>query len=192
VYPGVASDFCTIERRGGDGRTILAVGTIERRKNLEVLVRALPSLENARLIALGPLTPYARECAELAERLNVASRVELRGYVDRGELLALYRDCAVVAVPSTYEGFGYAAAQALCAGAPCVVSDRSSLPEIAHGDARVVPADDPAAWAEALAGALQGRDDERAVQARAGAIARFSWDASARRMQAVYAASVDR
>ncbi len=40
VYPGVAADFCGIVRRDGDGRTILVVGTVERRKNLEVLVRA--------------------------------------------------------------------------------------------------------------------------------------------------------
>ncbi len=135
VYPGVASDFCRLVRPGGDGRTILAVGTVERRKNLEVLVRALAHLPGARLVAVGPPTPYARECAELADRLKVADRVELRGYVARSELLELYARSAVAAVPSRYEGFGYAAAQALCAGVPCVVSDRSSLPEVAGDDA---------------------------------------------------------
>jgi glycosyltransferase involved in cell wall biosynthesis len=192
VYPGVAADFCALDRRGGDGATILAVGTIEPRKNLEVLVRALPHLENARLIAIGPLTPYARECAELARTLDVAGRVEMRGYVERARLLELYASCAVVAVPSTYEGFGYAAAQALCAGTPCVVSDRSSLPEIARGDSRVVAAGDAGAWAAALAGALRGEEDARASSVRAGAIARFAWDASARQMEEIYAASVDR
>jgi glycosyltransferase involved in cell wall biosynthesis len=100
--------------------------------------------------------------------------------------LALYQRCAVAAVPSRYEGFGYAAAQALCAGVPCVVSERSSLPEVAGGDARVAAADDPKAWAAALDAALSGGDDARAARVRAAAIARFSWDASASAMERIY------
>ncbi len=191
VYPGVASEFLTLARSGGDGRTILAVGTIERRKNLEVLVRALAGLPDARLIAVGPQTPYARECAELAARLNVASRFEMRGYVSRDELVGLYRACAVAAVPSRYEGFGYAAAQALCAGVPCVVSNKSSLPEVAGGDARVVDADDPTAWISALGAALRGADDARAARVRDASVARFSWNSSAAQMERIYA-SVNR
>ena len=191
VYPGVASQFFTLARGGGDRRTILAVGTIERRKNLEVLIRALADLPGARLVAVGPQTPYARECAELAARLGVASRVEMRGYVARSELLTLYQDCAVAAVPSRYEGFGYAAAQALCAGVPCVVSERSSLPEITGGDATVAGADDPKAWATALRAALAGEDDARAIRVRAAAVAKFSWESSSAQMERIYA-SVNR
>lgn len=191
VYPGVASEFCTLARGAGDGRTILAVGTIERRKNLEVLVRALADLPHARLVAVGPQTPYARECAELASRLGVVSRLEMRGYVARAELLTLYEHCGVAAVPSRYEGFGYAAAQALCAGVPCVVSEQSSLPEVAGSDARVAGADDPTAWAAALGAALSGAEDARAANARPAAIARFSWDSSAAQMERIYA-SVNR
>jgi glycosyltransferase involved in cell wall biosynthesis len=192
VYPGVAADFCALQRHGGDRTTILAVGTVERRKNLEVLVRALARLKGARLIAVGPPTPYAHACAALARELGVEDRVELRGYVPREDLLALYEDAAVAAVPSLYEGFGYGAAQALCAGVPCVVSERSSLPEVAGGDAAVAGAEDVDAWVAALAAALRGDGDARAASVRAAAIARFAWDASARRMESVYAASVDR
>jgi glycosyltransferase involved in cell wall biosynthesis len=191
VYPGVAADFSCVTRNGGDGRTILAVGTVERRKNLEVLVRALPRLQGARLVAIGPQTPYARECALLARELNVAERLEMPGYIERARVLALYEHCAVAAVPSRYEGFGYAAAQALCAGVPCVVSDRSSLPEVAGGDARIVPAEEPEAWVTALAAALEGREDVAAARARPNAIERFSWQTSAQAVERAYA-SVDR
>ena len=191
VYPGVAADYCTLERRGGDGRTILAVGTIERRKNLELIVRALPSLAGARLVAVGPATPYQRECEDLAAELGVRDRVEFAGYVDRKALLQLYATCAVVAVPSRYEGFGYAAAQALCAGTPCIVSDQSALPEVVGNDAPALPLDDLQAWVEALASALLGERDAAAAKSRGGAQARFAWDASARRMQDVYRASVN-
>ncbi len=186
VYPGVAADFCELERGAGDGHTILAVGTIERRKNLEVLVRALAHLPAARLLAAGPHTPYATECDELARNLGVADRMQMTGYVRRDRLLALYRECAVVAVPSHYEGFGYAAAQALCAGAPCIVSDRSSLPEIAAGDAPVVAAEDVDAWVAALDEKLRGGEAANGAEVRSRAIARFSWDAAAAQMEALY------
>jgi glycosyltransferase involved in cell wall biosynthesis len=192
VYPGVAADFCGVPRSAGDGTTILAVGTVERRKNLEVLIRALPHLPGARLVAIGPHTPYAHECAQLAQRLQVADRVEMPGYVPRAQLIGLYEGCAVAAVPSRYEGFGYAAAQALCAGVPCVVSDRASLPEVAAGDAPSVDADDPNAWAGALGAALNGSEELRAREVRASAIARFSWETSAQRIVSIYASSVNR
>lgn len=185
VYPGVAQDYMQLDRGGGDGRTILALGTIERRKNLEFLTRVLARLPDARLVAVGPPTEYADEVLSLARELGVADRLELRGYVDRAEVLRLYASAAVVAVPSRYEGFGYAAAQALCAGAPVVVSDQSSLPEVVGADAPVVPLELDA-WTDALGRALRGGLDANAAAARARAIERFAWSANATAMRAVY------
>ncbi len=166
VYPGVAQDYCTLERRRGDGRTILVVGTVERRKNLQFLIEALPELPSARIVSVGPPTTYRDECAARAAELRVGDRVEFRGYVAREELLKLYATCAVVAMPSRYEGFGYGAAQALCAGTPVIAADRASLPEIVDGDALVLPLDDLAAWIDALRSALAGDADERAREVR--------------------------
>ena len=195
VYPGVAADFCSLLRGAGDGRTILVPGTVERRKNLELVVRALPSLPDARAISVGPSTPYRQECEALAASLGVSGRIEFRGYVSREALLDLYARCAVVAVPSRYEGFGYALAQALCAGAPCVASDAGSLPEVARSDAPVLPVDDVVAWSRALSRALGGECDERAASVRAGAIARLGWSTSVDRIlnsyRAVTASLVD-
>ncbi|MBV8117987.1 MAG: glycosyltransferase family 4 protein [Candidatus Eremiobacteraeota bacterium] len=187
VYPGVADDFCALRRRAGDGRTILIVGTVERRKNLDALIRLLPELDGARIVSVGPPTPYQAECAAVANDAGLADRVEFRGYVEREELLELYATCGVVAVPSQYEGFGYAAAQALCSGTPCVVSDQGALPEIVAGDAPIVAMDDVSAWRAALGCALRGEDDVRAAAVRERAIARLAWAASARKMESVYA-----
>lgn len=186
VYPGVAGDFCTVERRGGDGRTILVVGTVERRKNLELIVDALRRLPGARIVSVGPPTPYQDECAARAAELGVRDRVEFRGYVDRAELLSLYASAGVVAMPSRYEGFGYGAAQALCTGTPAIVSDRASLPEIAGGDATVLPIDDVDPWIEALRDALGGEADEHALGVREKSISRFAWSKSAHDMLRVY------
>jgi len=186
VYPGVSEDFCTLARTGGDGRSILVVGTVERRKNIERVIAALPFLPDARVISVGPPTTYQGECEQMAQMLGVRDRVEFRGYVDRSTLLSLYARCAVLAMPSRYEGFGYGAAQALCAGMPVVSSDCASLPEVVQSDGRVVPVDDERAWVEALGAALRGDDDVRAAAARAASIARFAWSKSARDMLEVY------
>ncbi|MDQ6826941.1 MAG: glycosyltransferase family 4 protein, partial [Candidatus Eremiobacteraeota bacterium] len=188
VYPGVSADFSGVTRTGKTTGIILVVGTVELRKNLEMLIRALPELP-ARIVSLGPSTPYQKKCEALARRLHVADRIEFRGYVTRTELLEWYARAQVAAVPSRYEGFGYAVAQALCAGLPVLVSDSSSLPEIAAGDATLVAADDATAWQGALSTALL-RDPPTESQARAvreRSIARFSWSSSARTMRDVYA-----
>lgn len=186
VYPGVAEDFCSLDRRDGDGRTILVVGTVERRKNIETAIRALPFLPDARLVSVGPFTPYQTECEDLARALEVSDRVEFRGYVAREELLDLYATCALVAMPSRYEGFGYAPAQALCAGVPTVVSDCASLPEVAGDDAPVIGADDIRGWVRAFNEALHGEHDAHAREARARSIERFAWTKSAADMRATY------
>jgi glycosyltransferase involved in cell wall biosynthesis len=194
VYPGVASDFCALARRADGARTILVPGTVERRKNLEVLIRALPEVPAARIISVGPSTPYREECERLAEECGVADRVEFRGYVERSRLLDLYATCGLVAVPSRYEGFGYAVAQALCAGAPAIVSDRSSLPEVAGDSAAIATADDEREWARAI-GAILGDPDaaqQHADAHRTAAIARFSWDSSAASMQRIYETAAGR
>lgn len=188
VHNGVAEDFCKLERQYPND-VILVPGTVERRKNLEVLIRALPLTgSRVRIVSAGPFTPYRDECIRLAESLNVRERIEFRGYIGRPAMIDLYAKCALVAVPSRYEGFGYAAAQALCAGVPVVVSDRSSLPEVAGGDAPIASADDPAAWASAISAIVS---DPRAAQAysdsvRARSIERFSWARAAEETEAVY------
>jgi glycosyltransferase involved in cell wall biosynthesis len=196
VYPGVSEEFFHLTRVTGTGdapgsrrepaRSILVVGTVERRKNLELLVRALPGLPDARIVSVGPFTPYADECRALAAKLGVNDRVELRGYVTRDELLRLYATCAVVAVPSTYEGFGYAAAQALCAGVPVIVSDRSSLPEVVRDDAPCIPIDNVDGWITILGDALDGKLTMRADASRTRSIKRFAWNTSGTQMLQIY------
>ena len=189
VYPGVAQDFCSLQRRPASAPVILVPGTVERRKNLEVLVRALPDLEGVRIVSVGPFTPYRDECERLAAELCVDDRVEFRGYVERVELLDLYASCSLVAVPSRYEGFGYAAAQALCAGTPVIVSDKASLPEVAGGCAAIATADDESEWVREIERILRDPDAAEAYanERRTRSIERFAWGASARRMIEIYA-----
>ncbi|MEO6912516.1 MAG: glycosyltransferase family 1 protein [Candidatus Baltobacteraceae bacterium] len=185
VYPGVAADVCALVRRPAIEPTILVVGTVERRKNVKIIIRALAALPGVRVISIGPSTPYQRECSALARELGVTDRIDFRGYVSRSKLLEAYAGCSVVAVPSRYEGFGYAVAQSLCAGAPVVVSDQSSLPEVARGDAPVVGVDDLHGWIGAVGAILESRPQpDPAIRARS--IERFAWHTSALAMAEIY------
>ncbi len=192
VHPGVAADFGELARRPDPMPFALAVGTIERRKNLEVVVRALANLPQLRLIAVGPATPYRDACAAIARECGVAERVDFAGYVSRAALLDLYARAALAVVPSRYEGFGYGAAQALCAGVPLVSASSSSLPEVVAGAAPLCAPDDVAGWSAALGTILADRvaAESHAAAVREDARARFGWDRAAESMLAVYAAAL--
>jgi glycosyltransferase involved in cell wall biosynthesis len=191
VYPGVDDRFARIVRTPDEVPFALAVGTVERRKHLLRAVETVAAIPGLRLIAVGPPTPYAGEVHARIAELGVGDRVELRGYVERVELDALYARAALALVPSRYEGFGYAVAEALCAGLPVLAARTSSLIEVAGDDAPLLDPDDAGAWIDAARGVLAARDaaERRAAGARARAVERFAWPAAAARCAAIYAAA---
>jgi len=187
VYPGVARDYAALKIAAEPEPFVLVPGTVERRKNLEVLISALPKMPQLRVVSMGPSTPYRNDCERLARTLGVEDRVEFRGYVSRAELLDAYARAAAVAVPSRYEGFGYAAAQALCAGVPVAVANCASLPEVGGAGASIVDAGDAAAWAATLTQlAFDPAQRQAALARREEQIERFSWRRSASAMVEIY------
>ena len=188
VHPGVDARFTAIARRPDDAPFALVTGTVEARKNLLVLIEALPALPALRLVSVGPFTPYADAVRARAAELNVADRVELRGYVTRETLDDLYARAAFALVPSRYEGFGYALAEALCAGLPAVAARSSSLIEVADGNVTLIDPDDVAAWIETIRSLLAARDaaERRAAEIRTAATTRFAWSTAASHMRTIY------
>ncbi len=190
AYPGVAREFGALDRAPAQPPVALVVGTVEVRKNLEVLIEVAAAIPELRVVSTGPFTPYRERILALARERGVADRFELRGYVSRAELLALYASATLSIVPSRYEGFGYAAAQALCAGMPLVASNAASLPEVVDGSAPLVAPDDRDGWIDATRAVLADRDgaEARARAARERAQTRFRWSAHAATVAAAYAA----
>ena len=188
VHPGVDARFAHIARRPDPIPFALVVGTVEARKNLVVLVEALPSLPTLRIIAVGPPTPYADAVRARAAELNVANRLELRGYVDREELDELYARATCALIPSRYEGFGYALVEAMCAGVPAIAARSSSLVEVAADDIPLIAPDDVTGWVEAVQTLLADRDaaEQRADALRDRTVRRFSWATAASQMHAIY------
>lgn len=125
------------ERYGLQGRWILHVGTLQPRKNVDLLVRAVRELRQGgapqRLLLAGRKGWQAEATLAEVARDDTARWL---GDVPADDLPVLYDLAEVFVSPSAYEGFGFTVADALAAGLPTVISDVSSLPEVC-GDAAV-------------------------------------------------------
>ena len=171
---------------------VLAVGTIEPRKNLLMLLRAFRGLLNrdpycATLVIAGPRGWLADDVAALHAKLELGDQVRFLGAVPAGDLSALYGVAELFVSPSLYEGFGLPVVEAMACGAPVLVSNVSSLPEVAGDAGLCLPPDDVDGWAEAMRRVLN--DPELRTTMRAQSLrqaGRFSWERAARESLAVY------
>jgi glycosyltransferase-like protein len=164
------------------GRYVLAVGGIEPRKGTRDLVEAMAAVQAAdprlQLVVAGGETlfdyrEYRSEVDALIAELGV--RVTALGTVADDELPSLVAAAEVFAFPSTKEGFGLAAMEALAAGIPLVARELPVLREVFDG-AATFAASPPELAAQLLA--ARTADPERAAAGRALA-ARFTWSAAA-------------
>jgi glycosyltransferase involved in cell wall biosynthesis len=191
IYPGVDRRYAALQRRPDPKPFALVVGTVEVRKNLLGVLAAAAAIPELAIVAVGPLTPYAGVVRERIAELGLGNRVELRGYVDRATLDDLYARATLALVPSRYEGFGYAVAEARCAGLPFVAARSSSLVEVAQSAGSLVEPDDVAGWIAAIRAVIgaPAASQARADADRSFAVERFDWSTAAAALTAVYVAA---
>lgn len=169
------------QREGLDRPYVLAVGTLEPRKNLERLLDAWllldPEVRDAHVLALvGPRGWDDESIVRKAERAGAL----LLGRVSDEELRALYAGAAAFAYPSLYEGFGLPPLEAMAAGAPVLTSNVSSLPEVVGDAAVLVDPLDVSAIAEGLTALLTDHALAERLRSAGRERARsFSWDRTA-------------
>jgi glycosyltransferase involved in cell wall biosynthesis len=176
VVPNAVGDPFVADGARAEGEYVLAVGTVEPRKNLPRLARA------AELAGLELRVAGAWGWAD-RDVLN-SGGVRVLGFVDDDELARLYRGALCVAYTSLYEGFGIPVLEALACGAPVVTSAGTAMEEVAEGTAVLVDPLDPDSIVAGIREAI-GRRDELAVLGPEHA-RRFSWRASAEATAAVY------
>lgn len=130
---------------------ILSVGTVERRKNLMLLAKALRHLpEETQVVAVGRHTPYAREVQHFLQENGLGNRMHLIGNVAFRLLPAVYQMADVFVYPSRCEGFGIPMLEALCSGVPAIGCTGSCLEEAGGPDSAYVDPDDDKGLADAL------------------------------------------
>jgi glycosyltransferase involved in cell wall biosynthesis len=162
---------------------VLAVGTLEPRKNLPRLVAAYAALPRALQDAHPLVVVGARGWdtgPTLAALRSLGDRCQRLGSVSDGALGELYRRCAVFAFPSLGEGFGLPVLEAMAARAAVLTSNVSSLPEVGGDTVEYVDPGSVESIAAGLERLLGSPERRAALGARAQARARgFSWERTA-------------
>lgn len=173
---------------------VLAVGSIQPRKNLARLFAAYASLRRARggdklpqLVVVGRRAWLYEETLRAAAEFGLGDELIFTGYVPEGDLPALYSGALCFAYPSYFEGFGLPPLEAMACGTPVVAADRTSLPEVV-GDAGLLVNPFDAAEIAGAIGRLVGDADLRGSLRERGLAraARFDWRETARRTLEIY------
>lgn len=185
----------TLARYGLDPKMdfFLYLGGVDPRKDLHTLLAALK-----RLRAAGPIRDLVlagkvrgdrahQEIKREIKRLRLEERVHFTGFVEQGDLPALFSACRAFVYPSLYEGFGLPPLEAMACGAPVVATRAASLPEVLGEAAILVRPGDADQMADALAGLAANPELAADLTARGlKRAARFSWPRAAAETLAVY------
>lgn len=171
---------------------VVAIGTVERRKNLPTLVRAFAGLaaavDDVTLVIAGrPGDDQVTLDAALdALAPAVRDRVVIAGGVDEATKSWLLHHAAALAYPSLDEGFGFPLLEAMRAGTAIVAARRGSIPEVVGDAALMCDADDADALAEALTRALDGSTNAALVAAGSHRWPMFDWGECAEQLGSLY------
>ena len=202
LYPGLSPHFQPVrdpatlqnvrDRYRLPERFILSVSRLEPRKNFPGLIRAFTRFKERtgfphHLVIAGSKGWLYEPIFEAAARSPYRDAIHFLGFVPDADLPALYSLADVFAYPSFYEGFGFPPLEAMACGTPVIAADNSSLPEVVGEAGVLLPAEDEAGWAEALAQLIADRAArERLVAAGFQQAARFTWQRTAERLVALY------
>ena len=157
----------------------LYIGTLEPRKNLQMLLRAYANLspqERLPLLLGGGVGWRGQAILADIERLGLSESVKHVGFIPAADLSLWYNCAEAFLYPSVFEGFGLPVVEAMACGTPVVTTDVSSLPEVAGKAGRCLPPEDQERWTAELK-AIKTNDEWREM-AREKGLERaklFSW-----------------
>ena len=175
----------------GDERFILFLGRLIPRKGADFLIDALPQLQDksTKLVIAGPEGEpgYLAFLRKKAQDADVQNRVLFPGALYEDDKKSALADADIFALPSRYENFGNAAAEAIACGTPALVSDRCGIASLINHRAGLVTSYASSAVAKTLSG-LQGNAAEyERLKAGCPVVAReISWDKLVQGMEGSY------
>ena len=196
VHNGV-SDVTTGDARAGRAlagadRYVLALGTIEPRKNLAALVRAFDDVAatdpDVRLVLAGARGWNVEEFDTAYTAASARERIVVTGRIDDSSRADLLAGATLLAYPSRYEGFGLPPLEAMQVGTPVLATSVGAIPEVL-GDAALLVAPNTSDIARGLTELLDDERHRATLIARGHErVARYSWDRCADGLVAVYEA----
>jgi glycosyltransferase involved in cell wall biosynthesis len=178
----------------GDRRIVLFLGRINFKKGFEILIPAFAAAlrrnPDLHLVVAGPDGGHLKEALKLISANAVSDHTTLTGHLDRSGVVEAYAAADLFVLPSHSENFGIAAAEAMSAGVPCILSDKVQIAELAaqHNACWIVPLA-VSDWTEAILHALSSADETREMRqsAKQWAMSEYSWPARAERLITLYA-----
>jgi len=196
IYNGIDSDLFSPSEEVPrlDNMVLMVMSRDTAVKGLRFLLEALAELRkrwDLKLVVVGT-TLGDGVTEKLMAKLGVTDAVTFRNQIETSELIKLYRSATLVAVPSTYEGFGIPAAEAMACGAPLVSTTAGALPEVVGDAGILIPPADSAALAAAIAGLMDNpaKRAEYSVLGRKRIVEKFNWSNAARLTAEVYSEAI--
>ena len=174
------------ERYRLDRPFVLWVGTIEPRKNLPTLLEAFRRIQptDVDLVLVGPVGWHEQLEGHIE---GIGSKVRQLGFVPAEDLPALYAEARLFCFPSTREGFGLPALEAMAQGTPVIAGAGTAVAEVVGDGGVTIAPLDVEAWAGVLVELLD--DEQRRSALGAAALVRsgeFTWERCAEQMAAAY------
>lgn len=163
---------------------VIYIGTIQPRKNLVCLMKAIKEIGDINLVIVGKTTGLGRqawmfeEILRAPKDLGIQERVVFTGFVPTEELPYLLSGAKEFVLPSLWEGFGIPVVEAMATGCPVVVSNVSSLPEVVGDAGILVNPKDPHDIARGIKEAIEKRD--QLIKKGLEHAKQFSWQKTAK------------
>ena len=152
IKNGIAKEFKHLDDRkklaqtlsglGIDSPYIFYIGGLEKRKNLDLLLKAFKKivdnytnvLEKRKLVIAGEIwdheDPLVTNVGKIVADLNLGERVVVLGKVKNEDRVSLYNGADLLVFPSFYEGFGMTVLEAMACGCPVLTSNQTAIPEV--------------------------------------------------------------
>jgi glycosyltransferase involved in cell wall biosynthesis len=171
---------------------ILFVGTLEPRKNLELMLQSFATVKHRnhiphKLVVIGGEGWGKNRLQAQLAKYDIETEVVFTGHLEYNQLPSIYHRASLLVFPSLYEGFGFPPLEAMACGIPVIASNISSIPEVVGDAGILLNPDNWQVWADTIYTVLTNKSLQ--LELRQKGINRahqFSWEKTAQQTLTVY------